>query len=437
MAADPMLGLMPFPTPVAASSPPASGTGGAGLASGSSHAEPGRDGTGRTGSAPQASASARPSSDQASASQDGSDRSRADSTDSKSRDDAGAAKGEGSRRTSPGGQTAQRAEEAAAASGHGATQAASSSAPGKDDFSAALARSLAATSAERTAPVSATAGAAAGKSGAESGKSEPQAHSAGHSATDPCSSALALLEHALAGALMGNPPVPGAATPSAAAAGGGGSAANGVASSLTKGAAALEAQLALKLPSDTKAGGSAPAPGAGQPSSSAATAAAALTAAQLTAAAHVGSQTRADAASMTLSSPVGSSAWNDELGGRLTWMAQQGIESASLQLSPEHLGPVQVSISVHNGQASVWFGAAQPDTRAALQQSLPQLRQLFANQGLTLADAGVSREPPRGQSRQSAPRGAAPIGSVGGVSAEGTTGRALSAVGLGLVDTYA
>ncbi len=140
---------------------------------------------------------------------------------------------------------------------------------------------------------------------------------------------------------------------------------------------------------------------------------------------------------MALSSPVGSNAWNDELGGRLTWMAQQGIESASLQLSPEHLGPVQVSISVHNGQASVWFGAAQPDTRTALQQSLPQLRLLFANQGLTLADAGVSREPPRGQSQRSAPRGAAPVASIGAASSDSAAGVAMAAAGLGLVDTYA
>ena len=118
---------------------------------------------------------------------------------------------------------------------------------------------------------------------------------------------------------------------------------------------------------------------------------------------------------MSLASQVGTSDWSDELGTKLTWMAQQGIQSASLQLSPEHLGPLQVNISVHDGQASVWFGAAQPDTRAALQQSLPQLRQLFANQGLTLADAGVSRESPRGQDRQSS--------AAAGIAGSGDCGR--------------
>src|SRR5581483_4557197 len=173
-------------------------------------------------------------------------------------------------------------------------------------------------------------------------------------------------------------------------------------------AAALDTLLTENLAVDPRAGGSSTAAHSGAGTSSTATpvpaaiaAATALAATQLIAPTHVGStQARGDASTMALSSPVGTSAWTDELGAKMTWMAHQGIESASLQLSPEHLGPVQVSISVHQGQASVWFGAAQPDTRTALQQSLPQLRQLFASQGLSLSDAGVSREPPRGQSRQ-------------------------------------
>ena len=140
---------------------------------------------------------------------------------------------------------------------------------------------------------------------------------------------------------------------------------------------------------------------------------------------------------MTVGSPVGSTAWTDELGTKVTWMAHQGIESASLQLSPEHLGPLQVTISVRDGQASVWFGAAQPDTRSALQQSLPQLRQLFASQGLTLADAGVSRESPRGQDQQRATRSVAPIAGVTAVTLDASTGGASLATTLGLVDTYA
>src|SRR5437868_735552 len=90
-----------------------------------------------------------------------------------------------------------------------------------------------------------------------------------------------------------------------------------------------------------------------------------------------------------LHQPVGSSAWADELGTRMTLMASRGQHSASLRLSPEHLGPLEVRIAVRDDQASVWFGAAHADTRAAIEQALPRLRELFASQGLSLTDAGV------------------------------------------------
>ena len=428
MAADGMLTLPPLPAPVAAASPAAGSAGGVLGASAPSHAAAGAESAARNpGAAESGAPQDAQTSDQGASGRKAKGGNGPDASGSRSTGQAGSTgRDDASRGSSTGQGTARPADSSSVSSSQ-----ASPAAAGKDGFSAALAQSLAATPADRAPPAAAAATAA--KAGSESGKDEASAHAAKHSASDPVASALALLEHALAGALMSTPQVPGATT--SAASTGGASASAPSASPLVKGAAALEAQLSLKLPAEAKAGGTAPDPATGTPSPGAA--AAALTAAQLTAGAHVGLQGRPEPTSMALSSPVGSSAWNDELGGRLTWMAQQGIESASLQLSPEHLGPVQVSISVHNGQASVWFGAAQADTRSALQQSLPQLRQLFAGQGLTLADAGVSREPPRGQNRQSTPRGAAPVGSVGAVSSEGAAGRTMAAGGLALLDTYA
>src|SRR5688500_3283036 len=41
-----------------------------------------------------------------------------------------------------------------------------------------------------------------------------------------------------------------------------------------------------------------------------------------------------------LQHPVGTRAWADELGSRLTMMTDKGQHTASLRLSPEHLGPL-------------------------------------------------------------------------------------------------
>ncbi len=310
-----------------------------------------------------------------------------------------------------------------------------------DDFSAALAQSLAATPADGGALADTPAGTATGKSNAQE-QTDPVAR---HSAPDPVSSALTLLEQALAGALAGVQAASAAAQATTGTAGGSTSSADGgtIGASGKSSTAGLDLLLTQNLAAAGKSGGSTPAAAdessAGAVSATtASTAAAGLTAAtQLSSAAHLASQQVSAPSGMALGSPVGTSAWTDELGAKLTWMAHQGIQSASLQLSPEHLGPLQVSISVHDGQASVWFGAAQADTRTALQQSLPQLRELFAGQGLTLADAGVSREPPRGQGQQQSARATPSVSGVTAVSLDRADTRNSNAGGLGLLDTYA
>jgi flagellar hook-length control protein FliK len=110
------------------------------------------------------------------------------------------------------------------------------------------------------------------------------------------------------------------------------------------------------------------------------------------------------------------------------------VESGSLQLSPEHLGPLEVRISVRDGAASVWFGANHADTRAALEQALPHLRNMFASQGLTLSDAGVSRESPRGQAQRPA------VAAFSSTTAVGDAPASIVSVSTrlpGLLDTYA
>jgi len=135
----------------------------------------------------------------------------------------------------------------------------------------------------------------------------------------------------------------------------------------------------------------------------------------------------------TLRSAVGTPAWKDELGAQVTWLANNGREAASLRLSPENLGPVEVKISMKDGEASVWFGATNPDTRSALEQSLPRLRELFASQGLVLADSGVFRDAPRNPFRSATFSGGS-RGSSDASSAPTVTSVTLSRAGL--IDTY-
>lgn len=142
----------------------------------------------------------------------------------------------------------------------------------------------------------------------------------------------------------------------------------------------------------------------------------------------------ADPATMrTVHHQVGSSAWADEVGTRMIMMSERGQHSASLRLTPEHLGPLEVRISVRDDQASVWFGSAHADTRAAIEQALPRLRELFASQGMSLTDAGVHHQPPREQGRT--PGSFSASGAGGATESEAIA--PAEAIRLGLVDAYA
>ena len=140
-----------------------------------------------------------------------------------------------------------------------------------------------------------------------------------------------------------------------------------------------------------------------------------------------------DAISRPVHAPVGTAAWADEIGARVVMMTESGNHTASLKLSPEHLGPLEINITVRDDKASVWFGAAHADTRAAIETALPRLREMFAAQGLSLADAGVFREPPRDQQ----PVVKSSTGSVGQSDAVDEVTATTARARLGLVDAYA
>lgn len=86
---------------------------------------------------------------------------------------------------------------------------------------------------------------------------------------------------------------------------------------------------------------------------------------------------------------VGTPAWSHEVGNAMVRMAVGDLQSASLRLHPEHLGPLDVQVRVDNGVAHLAFQAAHADTRQALEASRPMLEHLFSEQGLKIGDCAV------------------------------------------------
>jgi flagellar hook-length control protein FliK len=108
-----------------------------------------------------------------------------------------------------------------------------------------------------------------------------------------------------------------------------------------------------------------------------------------------------DAASAALTNRLGSTglpplqplgdagAFAGGLADRLLTLGGPGSHSARLKLHPEHLGELDVDISIEDGNARVWFGTTTSQAREAIEGSLPQLRQLFAEQGIQLTRTQV------------------------------------------------
>ena len=109
-----------------------------------------------------------------------------------------------------------------------------------------------------------------------------------------------------------------------------------------------------------------------------------------------------------LKEQLGTPRWQHELGQRLVTLAGQGVREVRLQLHPEHLGPLEVRITMHDSQVGLWFGTQHAETRDALEQSLPRLREMFTQGGLTMTDASVAQHHQDRGSQTAAAREAAP-----------------------------
>ncbi|MES2719421.1 MAG: flagellar hook-length control protein FliK [Pseudomonadota bacterium] len=83
-------------------------------------------------------------------------------------------------------------------------------------------------------------------------------------------------------------------------------------------------------------------------------------------------------------------AWSDAFGQRIAMLAQQGTQSATLQLNPPDLGPIQVRIAMSEQGARVEFNTLQQTTSDLIETAMPRLAAALEHQGLRLDDSRVN-----------------------------------------------
>ncbi|WP_445391616.1 flagellar hook-length control protein FliK [Stenotrophomonas muris] len=135
---------------------------------------------------------------------------------------------------------------------------------------------------------------------------------------------------------------------------------------------------------------------------------------------------------------LGDDGFDQAIGARLGWLADQKIGHAHIRLSPDDMGPVDVRLQLNGDKVHASFSSPHVDVRQALESSLPRLRELLGEQGFQLAHADVGHHASGGDGNASGQPGG------GGMTGDGepTPGDAsVSSAQLirqrGLLDAYA
>ena len=147
------------------------------------------------------------------------------------------------------------------------------------------------------------------------------------------------------------------------------------------------------------------------------------------------------AATMTVNTPVNQARWGDEFSQKITWLASSKMDqSAELHLNPPQLGPLDVVLKVSGDQATALFTSPHAAVREAIEQALPRLRDMLADNGITLGNTTVSDQAPREQNQSDAQRATNNTGNEPRDTAVGSNNAArVSPISRhnGIVDTFA
>ena len=105
-------------------------------------------------------------------------------------------------------------------------------------------------------------------------------------------------------------------------------------------------------------------------------------------------------AAATVAVPFGERGWERALGDKVVWLVGQQLQAAEVRLNPPHLGPIEVRLTLHGNDASVSFTAANGAVRDALEQAVPRLREMLAEQSLNVVNVDVGQRGGSGHAAQ-------------------------------------
>lgn len=105
--------------------------------------------------------------------------------------------------------------------------------------------------------------------------------------------------------------------------------------------------------------------------------------------------------SQGIDTPVGYPNWDQALNQRVGMMLSNGNQSATLSLNPPELGPLQITVHMHNqGVADATFVTAHAEVRQAIEAAIPKLREMLDQSGIQLGQTNINSQTNQGNSQQ-------------------------------------
>ncbi|MBM4855229.1 flagellar hook-length control protein FliK [Vibrio parahaemolyticus] len=104
-------------------------------------------------------------------------------------------------------------------------------------------------------------------------------------------------------------------------------------------------------------------------------------------------QTRAEAAQQAqLPLQLTKELANEQVAEKVQMMMSKNLKNLDIRLDPPELGRMQIRMTMNNDLANVHFTVTNPQARDVIEQTLPRLREMLAQQGMQLADSSVQQQ---------------------------------------------
>lgn len=87
---------------------------------------------------------------------------------------------------------------------------------------------------------------------------------------------------------------------------------------------------------------------------------------------------------------VGTPHWDTGLGDKVVWMIGSQMQTAQLHLNPPSLGPLEVRVSMSDGQANLTFVTQQVVVKEAIDAATPRLREMMVDGGVQMGSVSVN-----------------------------------------------